>query len=472
MGSFTGYYGECNVPEEKKPELKERMQKLLTVGGMMDYETVEILGYKLDVLRPPAYRKVESGFGRKEEEKLLAVYNYFEDDCWEWASYDPVKGTLGSNKVGWSFFAKIVYAAYILLEFYSDTFMISHQDGEIVYKGITVGWLNYLFGESYTHERTNDLVRIHRLLPEYRRDTELDIGLCESTKGMVTYLGFVRYQEGLKCAEEDVKGRPNESWKFVTWITAMHHALTDIKSTAGSSDEEKLAYLKELIKADGSYSEYRQPSNQHSLFAQAASMIPLAITSKMIADVFGLNVWDLLDEMAPLMETHIPLVFKDIPDKPEILDAVPTGEYLGIPDEDRLFYWTPDGDVRISDETEAWFAELRAEYDEILSGEEQLIAPKEFLRVLLSLMKRLQTDYCRVYFFENLFDEFVVSGTSRNVQASVIQLQRLADRYASEIEELRSASWPFEWKKPGRLTIKRYVALLANNELRQRVLGF
>lgn len=455
--------------------MKERMQKLLTAGGMMDYETVEILGYKLDVLRPPAYRKVKSGFGSEEKEKLLVVYNYFEDDWWEWASYDPVNGTLRSNKVGGSFFAKIVYAAYILLEFYSDTFMISHQDGEIVYKGITVGWLNYLFGESYTHERTSDFVRIHRLLPEHRRDTEfkLKINICASVKAGLTYIGFTSYQ---KCFEHvgDVNGNssPNESWKFFTWIAAMYYALTDIKSAVGSSDEEKLAYLKELIKADGTCSEYRQPSNQHSLFAQAASMLPLAVTSKVIADIFGLNVWDLLDEMAPLMETHIPLFFKDIPDRPKILDAVPTEEYLGIPDEDRLFYWTPDGDVRISDETEAWFAELRAEYDEILSGEEQLIAPKEFLGALLSLMKRLQTDYCRVYFFKDLFDEFAVSGTSRNVQAAAIQLQRLTDRYAGEIEELQNTSWPCEWRTPGRLTIKRYVALLANNELRLRVLGF
>ena len=45
MGSVAGYFGECRIPEEKKPELKERMLTLLTEGGMMHVSVVEMFGH-------------------------------------------------------------------------------------------------------------------------------------------------------------------------------------------------------------------------------------------------------------------------------------------------------------------------------------------------------------------------------------------------------------------------------------------
>ena len=126
----------------------------------------------------------------------------------------------------------------------------------------------------------------------------------------------------------------------------------------------------------------------------------------------------------------------------------------------------------ISSQTEKWFTELRSEFDEILQGEQPIIASKDYLRELLSTLNRVNKDYLRIYIVKEAFEEFVIAGTDRNYQAAIILLQRLADRYTEEISELQKVLWPSELRTPGRLTIKRYVAVLSNKELRQHVFGF
>ena len=48
----------------------------------------------------------------------------------------------------------------------------------------------------------------------------------------------------------------------------------------------------------------------------------------------------------------------------------------------------------------------------------------------------------------------------------------LLKRYESEAETLEKARWSSELDLPGRQNIKRYLAILANVELRGQALGF
>lgn len=339
MGSFAGYFGEARVPEGKRAELKERMLALLTQGGMMDYSTVSMFGYKLSLLKPPTY---------DGDENVVVGYNYFEDDRWEDAGYNAKRGDFWSNKIGGSKFATVVCAAYVLLEFYSETRMITAYNGEILSERGYIGWLNYLFHEAYTNKRVDNLCELYEMLPEYVRKTDL---IC-------------------------------------------------------------------LL-------------NDDSAFAEPY-------------DLSGL--------------TPVP--------------AISTEKFLNISDENRLLFWRPDGDVRISEETTAWFAELRTEFDEIMGRSGPLIEPKQFLPELMRTLRQACDDYQHIYFFEDQFHEFAENGNSRRIQAAVILLRNMMERYKDEVEELKKAHWPYELRKPGRLAIKRYVALLANLELRQQVFGF
>ena len=86
MGTFGGYYGNCHIDDEKKEVFNEQMAKILNYGGMMDYEEVKIYGQKIGLLKP---------FALNGNASTCFFYNYFEDDSWETAKYDPEKALLG-----------------------------------------------------------------------------------------------------------------------------------------------------------------------------------------------------------------------------------------------------------------------------------------------------------------------------------------------------------------------------------------
>lgn len=469
MGSFAGYFGECRIPEEKKPELKERMLTLLTEGGMMHVGVVEMFGHRLGLLTLPAY---------DEDDMVDVGYNYFEDDRWESAGYNAKKGRFWSNKVGSSKFAVVVSAAYVLLEFYSDTHMIAEYNGAVYNEVPSIGWLNQLFNESYTNERAVDLWKVYRMIPEYARNKDLTY-LRLGTEDEYMEIDSLIYMcvTNLDRYDEIIAKMPEKEDDGTTsvcdWIAVARRELRKIKAMDTETEEEKLWRLKATLTTPVPDVWNLELQEVYKSFGLAAKLIPYEISLKFIADAFNLDYWTLLEEVEPLVtdresiyaELYGPSVLKPIP-------AVSTTDFLRTTDENRLFFWTPDGDVNISEETAAWFTELRQEFDGIMSGEGQLIEPKQFLPELMRTLHRVCDDYRRIYFFEDLFNEFAISGNDRCVQAAVILLQRLMERYKDEIEGLGKAYWPFDLQKPGRLTIKRYIALLANSELRQRVLGF
>ncbi len=53
MGTFTGYYGDMTIPEEKREEFTQRALTVLTHGGMMGDEEVNLFGDSLLLLSPP-----------------------------------------------------------------------------------------------------------------------------------------------------------------------------------------------------------------------------------------------------------------------------------------------------------------------------------------------------------------------------------------------------------------------------------
>ena len=52
MGTFAKFYGNMSVPEERIPELTQRMMRLLEQGGIMQQTQVLIYQKRLLLLRP------------------------------------------------------------------------------------------------------------------------------------------------------------------------------------------------------------------------------------------------------------------------------------------------------------------------------------------------------------------------------------------------------------------------------------
>ncbi|MBQ7919325.1 MAG: hypothetical protein IJ324_05235 [Lachnospiraceae bacterium] len=144
MGTFGGYYGNCHIDDEKKEVFNEQMAKILNYGGMMDHEEVKIYGQEICLLNPFALR--EKGY-------INFYYNYFEDNSWETASYEPEKTSLWTEKIGYAEFADVVMAAYFLYEVYDSNpgFVVINAD-TINYTEY-VGWLNHLLGTEFSMKK-------------------------------------------------------------------------------------------------------------------------------------------------------------------------------------------------------------------------------------------------------------------------------------------------------------------------------
>jgi hypothetical protein len=150
MGTFGTYTGNMNIPEEKREEFSERVQKILHYGGMMQFETVSMYGYNINLLVP-----IEIYPG----EILRFHFNYFEDEAWEPARYDADKALFYSNKIGCAEFYDVVVAVYTLYEVYDNERGFVSVDGEIVNTKAYVAWINHLFGTDFSvEERKSEVI--------------------------------------------------------------------------------------------------------------------------------------------------------------------------------------------------------------------------------------------------------------------------------------------------------------------------
>ena len=53
MGTFSFCIGERHIPDEKKEKYNQRIITMMTQGGMMQFETAEMFGKRLMLLKRP-----------------------------------------------------------------------------------------------------------------------------------------------------------------------------------------------------------------------------------------------------------------------------------------------------------------------------------------------------------------------------------------------------------------------------------
>lgn len=145
MGTYGSVYGELDIPQERLPELTERMLKVIHVGGMMDFDCVEQYGKQLLLLKPVTF---------DNDQIIRFNYNYFDPlGFWELAAFNSATGEVVSNKIGTSTFNSVVMAMYTLLEFYSRKIVLARVDNQFFDATRTIGWFNHIFNTQYDAER-------------------------------------------------------------------------------------------------------------------------------------------------------------------------------------------------------------------------------------------------------------------------------------------------------------------------------
>lgn len=450
MGTYLGYFGSQTIPADKREEFTQRVLTILDQGGMMDFEQVQMFGRKLWLLTPPRLRP-----GR---ESITFCYNYFENDIWETAGYRPGSCRFYTNKVGWRRFDLVCSVVYVLHEFYAESFGMANRDDRVYDAREIIGWLNYLFGEHYTNSRATDLWRIYQLLPEYRRGDNLLPLLPDDASmdvlGTLIYLAVTRENH-----EEDWKqliAVPPHSPEEITLpdcIRIAENALKDLKASEDETDAQKLEQLKIVLKA-GDQKVSSEIPQLCRFIGGIAYLLPVEITAKLVGDIFSQDFTELLEELKPYAHDVRELWnYKDRqPSKP--IPPVDTASFLGCSDDDRTWWWRPDGDVHFSDEMTIWLSQCRAEL-ETLANQEPLLHGTEPLRLLMETLYDIQEQHRYVFAFQEMFYDFTAHSESPMVQAAIRHLRQLSE------QEPDSSVSP-----------RRYLAVLGNLPLREEVFGF
>lgn len=149
-----------------------------------------------------------------------------------------------------------------------------------------------------------------------------------------------------------------------------------------------------------------------------------------------------------------------------------------ISDDDLLYWWDGSDAVKISDAMEAKMEEWGSGIEEIEAGlSDDDLGKFEMLQYLINILSEADKKYQRIFAFQNMFYDFIEHKDRKHV-AAIQYLQKVLDdnwEYGKIIEKGNSSWWAKSRNvtfNQGRVTVKRYLSLLANKTLRAKYLDF
>ena len=439
MGTFAEYIGAMDVPEDRRAEYARQMLRLLHAGGMMSVDEVGLFGHRIRLLYPPEFDETGRAWG---------CYNYFENDFWESWGLNADKGTFSSNKLGGGAFRTAILAGYVLTALHSRSYGIVTVDGSYVRERRLIGWINGVLGTQYTNRRATQLWEIEKLLhkdgcEEYNKDlTGLihDVPTaCANLEQVESYIAarfFEEFSADISAEAEDVEIYHKEDAIGVrNCFTHLKKTLSALHKHGGTLEEAKKYLIMPMT-------ERRAVIDEHggNTLAFSYCFVSSALAVAMTAREFGVDFWALWDELG----ADIPSVERfPAPQPCPPVEPVSTQELFGVAPDDMAYYWWSDGKVQFSDEMTAWMQSLRAEMD----GITDTIPPEKFLQAMVDAIAGAGN-----YAFRDMFYGFIARQAEPKVQAAVLLLNRLVEC--------------------GEPNVRRYLAILGNPALREKVFGF
>lgn len=457
MGTFAGMFCEkaCIVPEEKREEFAKRVEKVFQAGGMMEVDWVQLKGKRVTMIRK----------AQMNQEGLDCTYNYFEDKHWENAGFDREDDIVWSGKIGWRAFHRAVVTAYVLRELYLEGIAVTKVDGVAVSSWNYVGWINYLFHERY-HVKNLDPWKLFEAMyyddGEDEEYTQWDkfsgpgyafIGTCE--------IYAVKYgvEEAIKRFDKVYKGK-TENYAYEFMKKAIEIAKQYVEKYP-SDQENQLKEWMRLIRL------YYEQSSENSTWDISEDekykplMICLYISDapvfivKALSEVYGKNFWSLWEEIRDVVARKNTDFYGG---ERYYVKPVSTAEFFKLKPEDMIPYWEEGGDFALTEKLWDWFKDLKEDFDAIT--EEDLVIA-EPLTYILGLMEEAEENYYQIYTFAEFFEE-----TLEHLQDKrYLRLWKLYE------EMLRDPELKAAWEA-SRVSLRGYMALVANRKLREKVFGF
>lgn len=412
-------------------------------------------------------------------------------------------------------------AAYVLETLYSSGTGCVFMDGDVVNEEIYTGWINYLFHENFCEKNRNPWKLFDALSTEMdskRYACDIDWTEYLSTiEGMIAYTEILAIQDGIdamlqwhdKLLKEADISRQDGNGKigFFDITQLIVHSVRAYSKESEQSADEQMQTLCGHIKAFYQEADVEFPDfiklygleeAEKRLFMGLFLMNLPAIAIKTISEVYEKDFWELWGDVRDaIYGTH--RTFAIQPPEEPAAKPIPTARLFGRCADDMIYYWQEGGDIHFSGELENWFLSLKKRYDEIMSESFTVDNP---VRWILELMNYAQEEYYHIYTFAEFFEESLEHLSER----SYIALWKLYEEmlHDPKMEEAGSVifvpdgpgheneglyyypgqeprrrlqmSWDITDKEKrenlARVTLRRYMALVANAGLRKKVFGF
>lgn len=177
---------------------------------------------------------------------------------------------------------------------------------------------------------------------------------------------------------------------------------------------------------------------------------------------------------------------------------ISTEKFFQQSPDDMIPYWENDNKIIFTEDLWEWFQTLKQEYDLMLDDEPEV---KNLLNYMIELLVEADENYYNVFAFSDFFEECLENSNDKRYQV----LWRLFDKMIHDPELMQAgdvifvpegpehekeglhywgqqpkrrlkSSWDFiklsEKNNKGRVTLRRYMALVGNKLLRKQVFGF
>lgn len=226
MGTLVGVMGDVSIPKEHWETYAAQMLTVLTQGGMMQYDTIQLYGKNIMLIHKPEFDTDRS--------VVEWQYNYIENDYWEPCTMDA-SGWLTTGKVGQNQFRNVMQAAYVLETYALGANAFAHMNGHLFPTDRYVGWLNQILGTEFKMQCVGDIQKVLDIFPpNILRDKYMEFVNIYGERTAPLPAEPVSTADFLHCSPDDLAflWSPNGKIEFSAamwkWLSSLKHRLDSL----------------------------------------------------------------------------------------------------------------------------------------------------------------------------------------------------------------------------------------------------
>lgn len=405
MGSFIYMLQnkDIMIDETKRLELEQRLETVFNESGMMGLSQMTLYDHKIVVMHPV---RIENGY-------TTFYYNYFEDDVWENAGYSKDDGVY-SDKLGGGEFSRAIEAAYILQSLYMNGPAYVIHDIELVVPYYYLEWFRYLFGTTYELPE-RDLMQMVELFHEMDRNSILipysDVEFSGSgyyiesvTDAIAVMYGTEEILKSLKIDFDNLYEKSSgNGLTYRDCIRYILQFLEKFKTDSDLSEEKQIDFLVHTLHriAEGeAIEDFEKDVFGFLMFVHLTGNY--AFTIKKISEMYDRDFWQLYKPFIDMKPTRF---FSEDSWKEEqktLIKVLSTADLFGQDPDDMLYFWKKDKELKLSEEVEKWFKELKQKFEMYVNDGKMM---EKAMRYITDEIMFANENYGRIFIFADLLDE-------------------------------------------------------------------